>query len=212
MFVILSLLDWKYCPLAQVSLETVMCFGSSAKMYLCCSEFLVGGFVGFVWLGVFWGGRFVFGFSFTFWFYFQPLFPLPVLGPFEMFQGCELPRTAILLVEFVSLFHFHEQRRAQAPGCWSLPAPGASGFCSTTGEMLHPQHFHLRSVQVLLLLVSIFQLISLKRCYSLLMWPCRSELPGSFPLSDWWILDSDAFQVRACWSPLASSRQHPQRG
>lgn len=36
-----------------------------------------------------------------------------VIGLFEMFQGCELPRTAILLVESVSHFHVREQRRAQ---------------------------------------------------------------------------------------------------
>lgn len=59
---------------------------------------------------------FWFGF-FSFWFYFQTVFLLLVLGPFGMFQGCELPRAAILLVEFVSVFHFPEQRRAQVPGC-----------------------------------------------------------------------------------------------
>lgn len=58
-----------------------------------------------------------FCFCFFFWFYFQTGFLLLVLGPFGMFQGCELPRAAILLVEFVSVFHFPEQRRAQVPGC-----------------------------------------------------------------------------------------------
>lgn len=160
-----------------------MCFGSSAKVYLCCSKFLVGGFVVFVGLGLL-GWWFFCCFFFYFWFYFQTVFLLLALGPFEVFQGCGLPRTAILLVEAVSLFHFNDQRRAHIPGCWSFPALLHHRWD------VHPQHFHLYSVQVLLLLVNNFQLISFKRCYSLLIWPCRSVLPGSFPsLTDgFWIV------------------------
>lgn len=155
-----------------------MCFGSSAKVYLCCSKFLVGGFVVFIGLGLF---LFLF---FYFWFYFQTVFLLLALGPFEMFQGCGLPRTAVLFLEAVSLFHFSDQSRAQLPGCWSFPALLHHRWD------VHPQHFHLYSVQVLLLLVNSFQLISFKRYYSLWIWLCRSVLPGSFPsLTDgFWIM------------------------
>lgn len=107
-------------------------------------EFLLFLFIWGIW-GLFW--------FLYFCFYFQTVFLLLVLGPFEMFQGCELPSTVILLVGSVSLFHFNNQRRAQVPGSWSFPAPGDSGFCSTTAEMLHPQQlFHLCPAEVLLLL------------------------------------------------------------